>query len=1208
MFLDDLVMPAGDERPASASLPLKSILKVEPPSATAHFGAWASDDAPCSPDFWHTGTIVQLPAASPQLEQFVAGALKVLQDAAFARKFEVYAALNHVCKSNDGDTLHRLMAPRGPGKAPRIELLCSVVRRDLEALESNEADPFGTRIINQALKLVAFILADPELNSHVAVDHARWFYQHACEMTVKPTMLKTLVLLYLVILKDCRLAPKRKRQVFDTPADIPEQMLFALLNLKGFQSSSLVVERFVALKNLIVNFPHMMAKNIGHWLPVLVVNLCDLGSPLFAKTISMGVQTLLETAKTYIDNKNVLFTVKRFLASNLPHEVKLLSSEVDIVPSSQFDSMESSDGVPAFDYVTSSLEEIIRLGQYKTAMDMWVALTLLTGSGEYETWPYLARWLKVHKLCFNQVSNAAKTIALASWKAIIYNVCHNDLDNLKGHHDTILLKGAGQLTPAPEGAALTDVLKPKIKLLLHPLLNVTAVDSQRDIIDVLHSLFLSMVYSLLHSGTGTKYAHIYWDTIVQPVLASFYFKRGSSAYMNELGVAVFSRIIKGGDATSNYNALRCLSNEPTLVHDISPLPAKWVFAKFDRVAQSLMLILKHDTHTDIKMQALAAFLKTLKVVTKKEIKPSACTADIIGFLPSILDVLLTSSLTADHYHQLIALLVDTFGPTNLIGREDADATRSVFYLIARQISYADDAVRLLALLSALVGEKLSIFLIRDLVSLDFEAGPGSDKENESPAAKPAIRLNLQQIYQPMMNKCRVNKNAIQELRACSVIFQTIDHGFETMSKKLIQDLVLCNADDFQRLLGVLNVSKWTMPVFNFFVALMHDAPHHHLKQLTLNTILAKWEVDPQSFAPTLEYLVESRFDFEVFNLKKSIMRRWAAITNDRRGALDTLWRLYMAAIQASGNFALLDELLVISVDVGFDVKPFVRNQWDRLPLLKRDWLTTHTHLYIDPSLPERTAASDDDCEVALESLSPLRTLPPSETKPSVTEEPAEPSQTQDAATSRIAKTQTRVSARRAAKNPPAPPCTADFDIHSFTAMLTAKLSPSAQKKPRPKSAAKIGQSDPRLEPNPSVSNNSSGSRIQDDVLEADLSVISESHELEVTSFETPAPLEQELPFDEEFDYASFIKEKSPELNGTMSADQALPPSQASPDNAKADNVVKDVSVQPKATLPHCVAQLASFTDAELRQLSPAERGHMETQLLEFMLRLKYLER
>lgn len=1197
MFLDDLVMPAGDERPSSASLPLKSILKVEPPCATAQSGAWATDDSPGDPDFWHTGTIVQLPTASPQLEHFVAGALKVLQDAAFARKFEVYAALNHVCKSNDGDTLHRLLGPRGPNKALRIELLCGVVRRDLEALESNVADPFGTRIVNQALKVVAFILADPELNGQVTVDHARWFYHHSCEMTVKPTMLKTLVLLYLVILKDCRLAPKRRRQVFDTPADIPEQMLFALLNMRGFQSSSLVVERFVALKNLIVNFPHMMAKNFGHWWPVLVVNLCDLGSPLFAKTISIGVQTLLESAKTYIDNKNVLFTVKRFLASDLPHEVKLLSSEVGIVPSSQFDSMESASGVPAFDYVTSSLEEIIRLGQYKTAMDMWVAMTLLTGSGAYEAWPYLARWLKVHKLCFNQASTAAKTIALTSWKAIIYNVCHNDLDNLKGHHDTILMKGAGQPAPAPEGAALTNVLKPKVKLLLHPLLNVTAVDSQRDIIDVLHSLFLSIVYTLLHGGTATRYAHIYWDTIVQPVLASFYFKRGSSAYMNELGVAFFSHIIKGGEATTNYNALRCLSNEPTLVHDINPLPAKWVFAKFDRVYQSLILILKLDTQINLKMRALAAFMNTLKVVTNKEIKPSACTTEIIGCLPSILEALCTSNLTADHYHQLITMLVDTFGPANLIGRED-DATRSVFSIIARQISHADDAVRLFALVSSLVGEKLSIFLIRDLVCLDFEAGPGSDKENLSPATKPAIRVNLQQIYQPMMNKCRVNKNAMQELRACSVILQTIDHGFETITKKLIQDLVLCNADEFQRLLGALDATKWAMPVFNFFVALMHDAPHHHLKQLTLNTILAKWEVDPQSFAPTLEFLVKSRFDFEAFNLKKSIMRRWAAITNDHsRGALDTLWRLYMAAIQESGNFALLDELLVISVDVGFDVKPFVRNQWDRLPLLKQEWLTTHAHLYIDPTFPEPIAASDDDCEVTLGSLSPSRTLPPSEAK-AVTEEPADFSQPQDVKRS-TRKKSTRVSAPRAAKSPPAPPRTADFDIHSFTAMLTAKLSPSAQKA-QPKSAARNSQNGPRQEPNPSVSSDSSSSRTQDDALEANLSVISESHGLEGASIEAPPPLEQELPFDEEFDYASFIKEKSPELNGTMSADQALPPV-----DAKADNVVE---VQPKATLGQCVAQLASVTDAELRQASSTERGHMETQLLEFMLRLKYLER
>lgn len=1297
VFSDDFMAPSSPrENRLNMSSPLKSILKplevgdnsikslgMTSPSMWAKVDDVNSERNPANPLFWHVGTIIQLAPGSAELPQLVNGILTVLKDGAFSRKFEVYAALNHLCKVNHSETLYKLLAIsndrvlRSPSKSSpirnsqsHINSLCEFIQRDLLSLESElfqspengstteagKIDPFCTRIINQALKLMAFLMSDQELNNFISIEHSRWFYLHSCEMTVKPTLSKTLVLSYLVILKDCKFSHKKKKQIFDpntttsvsSGKDIPEQILYSLLNMKGFQSSSLVVEKFVAIKNLIINFPTMMSKNVNHWFPVLLVNLCDLNSPLYSKIINMGIQTLLESARNFIDNKNVVFVVKRFLSTNLPAEVKSLSSEQAISPSSQFinDTESSSGQILAFDFVTSNLEELIRNGQFKAAMDIWVALTLLTGgnvsnngSNGYESWPFLSKWLKVHKYCFNQQDNMAKVIALTSWKAIVYNVCHNDLDNIKKHHDVLLIKEAGASSGVSSNGetVLLTLLKPKIKLLLHPLLNVTSVESQREIIDVLNNLFLSILYTILNPNThvtnatttplSSKYIHIYWDKIIQPILANFYFKKEiSNSYMNQLGINILNRLLVPAQATSNFNDLRCLSNEPVTLTDITSLSSKWIFSKFDRIMQNLVIVFKLEKLSiDLKLSFFMNFLNCVKFTTKKEIKPSPSTYDIIDNLPFVLNILFKNNImNYEQVYKIVIGLNDTFGPSNLIGKSNDEGKSNVFHSIAKNLKDEQHGLKsqevqdIFGLVYAAIGDNLNLCFVNDIIKLEQQNSQmyhsqlqlqlqlqlqEENKENENPTQPKNIKSQLEPesgeseslfkaFYQPILNSRRINKNSNYELKICSSILQIIETDFEPICKRLIQDIVLGSAEEFERLCGILKVGRWSMPVFKYFIYLMHDAPHYHLKQMTLNLILIKWE-DSQNgelFIQILRFLIENKFNFELFNLKKNVMKKYNSLDGYFQYEFKQVWQLYLASVCDSNNFVLLDDLLVSALEVDIDVKPFIKNQWEKLPVLKEKWLKLNSELYIDKSLIEKEeseASFADKGDSIMEEgdssnqLSPLKTLPPTESpdKNEADETNESPSKTPSKrgkggrkarVTRKKATPKANTSAKKVAKEPPK----TNFDIHSFTAMLTAKLSTPTPKKERvsrkiekesPKQQVEDLVPSPAPTPTPTPTPTATATATatppstetavgptvveENNALHSDNTVEmphsdiqSDSMPSNSTQSNISESLEElqnnsSLQFDESFDYEMYVKHeeisKSPEIEGTM---------------------------------------------------------------------------
>ncbi|OBA23012.1 hypothetical protein METBIDRAFT_35961 [Metschnikowia bicuspidata var. bicuspidata NRRL YB-4993] len=908
--------------------------------------------APSNPRFWQPGTIIQLEPKSPDLPQLVDGCVAVLGDAAFDRKFEVYATLNLVCRANDPGTLADLFSgepsawlaavEKETGYAPRaspasVKTICRYAQRDTELIEARlhvkpespvlagvRNDPFEARALTQAVKLVSYLLAMPLTNSLIPAVDIKWFYTRACDAVVRPTLSKMLVSPYLSIIKDCPFPSKKRKLLFEScPDPILEKMLFAVLNMHNYLSASLINERFIALRNIINNFPAVLARHLHHWLPGLLVNLCDLDFALYPKVVATGITVLLEAARNYLDNNDSCLYIRSFMESPLSSSLSFWGSGGG--------STQQNNDLLAVDYVVASLKSLILDGFYKYAMDIWVGVTLLLGQpeGGFDNWKHIGTWLQVQKMCFNETSALAKETAISSWKVIVYKVCCHDLKDLRWFApSSIDSPGKSLLNPNSKLIGKTEeALRQKIRLLIHPFMGISSLDTKKELIDGLHNCFLSILYSLLgyQPKLNSRYFQTIWDRIIQPVLLSFYFKKDiSNSYMSNLGLSVVNKLLKPSlPITEKSSGVRCLHNDPISFSEINSLNPRWIYLRFDKVLPIVLLTLKlKHLSFGAKSEEFLCFLDAIKYATKKEVQISNTTFDLIDNLPLCLEAMLNESdVSYDHLNRVILSLNDTFGAVNLLSlTEDTKSVIEPILYHCLRLLATDQIHSILGMWYSSIGEKknLKFLFMLDKVNREFH------------------KADVIDFIADILNRKRLSKFTTHEMKMIGHMFQVISHDFSHIAKKIIQQIVLLKADEFETMLAEVDIVNWNVNVFNFFIVLMHDAPSDHLKQATLSLIDQRSK-ESREFDQVAEALLVNRFDFEISYLKKQIV---AAVlrsgSSETARSLRVSWAEYVKNLDSS--FVLLDELLVAAFESQMELKDVIDNRWDLLPKLSAAWI------------------------------------------------------------------------------------------------------------------------------------------------------------------------------------------------------------------------------------------------------------------------------
>ncbi|EGW35341.1 uncharacterized protein SPAPADRAFT_48346 [Spathaspora passalidarum NRRL Y-27907] len=956
-FSDELFsdLPVTPEKVPTPSRPILKYYNINSnsspvdPNNTALWEKSSEQKAygPKNPSFWLQGTIIQLQPNSSELAYLIEGCLDVLGDHAFKRRFEVYATLNGICKSNPRETLVRLFAstpsglttpskvsPKSVQESSTVVRLASQIRKDIESTENqlfdsdidkenvspSKNDPFRIRIINQALKLVNFFMSDQDLNNFLPVDDISWFYRHACMMLRHPQTSKAIVSPYLLIIKDCKFSVKKKRLVFDN-SDIPENMLYSLINMKPFLSASIVTEKFLCFKNFVLNFPIIMAKNVAHWFGFLIWNIFDVTSPFYLKCLGVGINCLLVVAKTFLDNKNVSLFVRQFLSSDLPANFNP-SSEGQTEPSN----------LKTIDMITKKLEELILSRQYKCVMDMWLAFTLLVADGEssFDKWEYLNKWLQIPKYCFNSQDENARLLVLGSWKAIAFNVCRNELNDMKRALDPIFK--IPNLKERPQ--AISVALKSKARLLTYLFASFNAAEVQNEVVDAMHNLFICILYLIINPQimkSSTKYMHIYWDKIIQVVFLNFYFKKGTSTpHMNQLGLKILTRLLRPATPINerNFNEVRCLSTDPVLLTEINSLPPRWVHAKFDRIMHNMVHVFQSDNlYIEQKVNFFNAFLASIRSITKNEVSVSAATYDIIDNIPVVLGVLFESNkFTYDLALKLVLNLHDTFDPSLLVNRtryENGEISTNVYLSLFQNCLPRltnEESMELFSLIiQSLTSQKVLIF-IADLCKLELNDG-------------------VRNMFIDVLNKRKVETTE-SELGLYNEVCGNFHSGFDIFVKKLIQSIVsLSDSEELKRCLSYIKFDSWTIDIRMYFLLLVKGAPNVHVQQYTIS-VLEKQLKDQDALPIMVQFLTEQNFDIEIGALVAQIVKAVvSAAESVQPYAVQALHNyLLVKSKDLEPNVALLDELMLSCyTELNMDIARYLTLDLTNFPLLAEEF-------------------------------------------------------------------------------------------------------------------------------------------------------------------------------------------------------------------------------------------------------------------------------
>lgn len=1055
---------------------------------------------PCQPGFWQNGSIVQFPCLPLNLCEFISDCVNVLKTEGFDKRFEVYASINHAIRSSTREVILKLADSqlfncepvRSFNRKSRrhqqyniISDLVALVRRDVTVMESEilsskedkenspiqtNFDPFSIRAISQAIKLVSFIFTDLELNNLVLVDDARWFYLHSCSIVIRSDISKSLLIPYTILLKDYKFTGKKKKLIFDNPNDdikINERILNSIIDMKYFPSASILIEKMHILRSLVANFPTMMTTTFSVWFSIFIINVCNLNLPPSSKIYDASIQTLFEISKCFNDKVSVLRSARELMSTRISSETATVFCERNNRFSCSTDT--DSDKILLIEHIEKRIKTLVDLKFFKQAMDLWFGLTLLCAGAErgFDKWEYLEKWLNLHEYCFGSGFKDARLIASSSWKSVTYNIFHNKLENLKEMVESVPNSKASNEKPQAIRNLIEDNVHVLLRIFDYPIKDML----DTDIGNSMHNIFLGMLYNIMNFQRykiSSKYFHIYWGKIIEPVFENFYFvSETGSSNLNILGLGLLNHLMKGKDQVVSdkcFNAMRCLSSEKFELSDISPISPNWMFNRSNKVLHTIENLFKcKGIDSRDKVSCFILFLNNIKITTKKEMRPTTLTLKLIGNIAESVTLLLTyNKVDYSSIHLLLTHLTDAFDDLTLVlpVREDAESffiTLIKALLNDQQFNMMDQVLQLVY--SSIKGKNRTIFLI-DLIKLD-------DHDNQ---------LRSLDFVAGTLEKRELDVHSSEEFELINSLLCKKNYEYELLIKKLIGELDLTATPELEDTIRRLQVAEWDSKAFAYFLDLLYFDSHLRSLEAMLATIKMRCESSFEKYFDVVDSLNQKRYDDVLFELREYLICKALSFEGFRQFEFCLLWKTYIKRATENNDLEVLDDLLVSSMKIKLNLVSLVRDKWESLPKFKVLWKSKYDQ---SPKLNFGKVMLDKETMAQHCNSVDIQNGVQDRSNGNLVSEDSQ-SQCQDA---KCTETSIHLNIQKTASSIlDTKDCTLDdptedtlqkrikkeskinsaqiFDIHSFTAMLNAKLSnetPNDAKSKRTKPRKKNGR-------------------------------------------------------------------------------------------------------------------------------------------------------
>ncbi|KAF6008311.1 hypothetical protein HII13_004096 [Brettanomyces bruxellensis] len=345
---------------------------------------------------WPDGYVIHNLLGSATLRsKVIAECVLGLSNPGFTKKYEVFATINEIIKSNSRDSAKSLFGTQ------QVHILARSIDCDLESTAKelkNGSNAFRIRTSIQGLKVLTFLMV------HYQVKGASTMLKRIACMLASANLSKGLAAAILLLLKD---------QQNPVVSSAVETITGSILQMKYFMSATIITEKLMTIKKLINMHPAVMSKLSYQWLSHVLCCILNTEVPSYERIVNACIYVIYEFSKNTESKDSVLQLMNETLNSN-----------ASSIRASTMSSLDANTKV--VDALTLTLVYMINRGLCAQALDIWTYTTFmmgyrLTNQVDLNSWPGLGHWLKVFDEAFQSKSDDIKVAALGSWRAVLFN-------------------------------------------------------------------------------------------------------------------------------------------------------------------------------------------------------------------------------------------------------------------------------------------------------------------------------------------------------------------------------------------------------------------------------------------------------------------------------------------------------------------------------------------------------------------------------------------------------------------------------------------------------------------------------------------------------------------------------------------------------------------------------------------------------------------
>ncbi|ODV84265.1 hypothetical protein CANARDRAFT_69700 [[Candida] arabinofermentans NRRL YB-2248] len=601
---------------------------------------------------WPSGFVLQLESGSPHIPSTLERCAKVLANTEFLQRYEVYASIANIIRTNSKEYVNAYI------KTESIGQLIIAIDYDLMKISrgSKVNDAFNARTATQAVKVLSYVLANHK------VAQAEILLEKCASLLMKPNLSKGMASSYIQLFRE------QSNGVSTACVGI---MIYALLNMKPFVSSTVMVEKLQTIRRFIIKYPGVMLKWYEIWMSLVLSCILNTEVPSYDRVIGGCILVLFEASKI-----NTGTNRRKFHLLINQQFAKYTDSGLTMSTRSEPDNKLVSLAL------IDTMKFMVEREMYDQVMEVWAYLTVLMDiycwDDGLETWELIDDWVSVFDICYDSVGDEPKIAAIRGWRAIIY--CYH--------------QSFPSRIDFPDAKAVNDMarINAKFDLISHPFKDSRSNSSPAVLteLDALYKrLYLSLARFTLKPPTSNdnlRYDKWIVSWILQPLISPAFHGDESSNQTTSVFENMCMMVNNKSRRLPPPSPNDILFKEDAHDFQIIPLHPAWLVIYYKEFFQAFILLFSYNVHGhNICLRLLNLFLSAFSVASKKTV-PSIGSSE---HMRHVIQSLMSSSLKKDDLipsGSLIKLSLgvkEAFGLRGLTSTEDSSG--NVLALIANYI-------------------------------------------------------------------------------------------------------------------------------------------------------------------------------------------------------------------------------------------------------------------------------------------------------------------------------------------------------------------------------------------------------------------------------------------------------------------------------------------------------------------------------------------